>query len=198
MAPNRLCCQRYGPGDTITCYISLPSQAEGAEGEVGEQQGACPPLRTLCSAHVSPFAYNPGTIHPAGLLANVQPLKSGEEPPPRCKGSSISFAKNGKCLGEAFVELAEGNYFPTISLYMGATATFNFGPDFEHAHPVELEGKLAHPALLSSCCDKTYTALCVCCGRLLADVKPGSSPSVSSSRTHQRRLRARAGRRGSD
>lgn len=66
------------------------------------------------------------------------------EPQP-LQSSFIAFTKNGKLQGVAFQDILEGTYYPAASLYTlpgqveGATATFNFGPDFKHAPPV-LEG----------------------------------------------------------
>ena len=45
-------------------------------------------------------------------------------------GSRLYFFKNGILQGEAFSNLLEGFYYATVSLYMGAKATANFGPEF--------------------------------------------------------------------
>ncbi|KAJ3301581.1 Set1/Ash2 histone methyltransferase complex subunit ASH2 [Kappamyces sp. JEL0829] len=44
--------------------------------------------------------------------------------------SYIEFFKNGYSLGQAFTNLNMGKYHPAISLFNGASATVNFGPDF--------------------------------------------------------------------
>ena len=53
-------------------------------------------------------------------------------------GSEIRYYKNGKPLGLAFKDLYEGKYHPAISLYNGATATVNFGPNFEFQPPKDV------------------------------------------------------------
>jgi len=50
-------------------------------------------------------------------------------------GSKIIYYKNGKCLNESAINLYEGKYFPTVSLYKNCTLSLNFGPDFKHAPP---------------------------------------------------------------
>lgn len=40
--------------------------------------------------------------------------------------------KNGESQGVMFSDVYEGEYFPTASLYYGATVTMNFGPDFKY------------------------------------------------------------------
>jgi hypothetical protein len=43
-------------------------------------------------------------------------------------GARISFFKNGVNQGVAFAPLLRGQYFPAVSLFMGARITVNFGP----------------------------------------------------------------------
>lgn len=47
-------------------------------------------------------------------------------------GSKIVFFKNGVSQGVAFTDIFKGTYFPAIALYMGASVTVNFGPDFKY------------------------------------------------------------------
>ena len=46
-------------------------------------------------------------------------------------GSEIIFFKNGISQGVAFTDIEEGNYYPAVSLFMGAQCDLNFGPDFK-------------------------------------------------------------------
>lgn len=50
-------------------------------------------------------------------------------------GSKIIYYKNGKCLNESAVDLYEGKYFPTVSIYKNCTLSLNFGPDFKYPPP---------------------------------------------------------------
>jgi hypothetical protein len=54
---------------------------------------------------------------------------------------SLSFWKNGEPQGVAFADIPASEatvYFPAVALYMGASVSFNFGPEF--AHPAAAEG----------------------------------------------------------
>ncbi|KAL1122272.1 hypothetical protein AAG570_003677 [Ranatra chinensis] len=55
-------------------------------------------------------------------------------------GSKIMFFKNGKCQGDAFVDIYGGAYYPAISLHKNATVSINFGPKFKFP-PSEAEFK---------------------------------------------------------
>ncbi|GAB65131.1 hypothetical protein PCYB_051490 [Plasmodium cynomolgi strain B] len=57
--------------------------------------------------------------------------------PPMLKknyGSSIFFSLNGQIKKNAFVDIYEGFYHPSVSLYMGASAKINLGPHFAYNH----------------------------------------------------------------
>ena len=46
-------------------------------------------------------------------------------------GSKIIFYKNGVSQGEAFLDIYNGAYYPSISVYKSATISVNFGPNFK-------------------------------------------------------------------
>jgi len=48
------------------------------------------------------------------------------------EASKITFFKNGKCCGEAFTDIYNGTYYPSVSLYRNITVSVNFGPKFKH------------------------------------------------------------------
>ncbi|CAK1546248.1 unnamed protein product [Leptosia nina] len=54
-------------------------------------------------------------------LNNLKPLT----------GSRILFFKNGECQGEAFVDVYQGCYYPSVSLHKNCTVSVNFGPNFK-------------------------------------------------------------------
>ncbi|EUD67089.1 hypothetical protein C922_02673 [Plasmodium inui San Antonio 1] len=57
--------------------------------------------------------------------------------PPMLKknyGSSIFFSLNGQIKKNAFVDIYEGFYHPSVSLYMGASGKINLGPHFAYNH----------------------------------------------------------------
>lgn len=47
--------------------------------------------------------------------------------------SRIVFFRNGEPQGDAFVDIFQGAYAPTLSLFRGATVSVNFGPNFKLA-----------------------------------------------------------------
>ncbi|XP_045519047.1 set1/Ash2 histone methyltransferase complex subunit ASH2 isoform X1 [Pieris brassicae] len=46
-------------------------------------------------------------------------------------GSRIFFFKNGECQGEAFADVYQGCYYPSVSLHKNCTVSVNFGPNFK-------------------------------------------------------------------
>ncbi|KAJ8683163.1 hypothetical protein QAD02_018955 [Eretmocerus hayati] len=47
-------------------------------------------------------------------------------------GSKIIYFKNGVIQGEAFVDIYNGAYYPSLSIHKSATVSVNFGPHFKH------------------------------------------------------------------
>eukprot|EP01080_Neovahlkampfia_damariscottae_P003596 gene3596-6331_t len=89
----------FGVGDVIGCYLYIPRK------EILE-----------CKETYDEF------IHDGKKHIYVKK----EEPEVISKDSFISFYLNGKPQGIAFHDIFYGKYYPSISLYMGAKATFNF------------------------------------------------------------------------
>lgn len=54
---------------------------------------------------------------------------------PTRPSSSVEFFLNGMALGVAFSNLRHVTWYPAVSLYNGAVATVNFGPDFAYSMP---------------------------------------------------------------
>lgn len=52
-------------------------------------------------------------------------------------GSKILCFKNGECQGVAFVNLHDGAYYPTLSLYKSVTVSVNFGPNFKNPPSID-------------------------------------------------------------
>lgn len=61
---------------------------------------------------------------------NIQESLNNLRPLP---GSKIYFFKNGECQGQAFFDIYEGCYYPTVSLHKNVTVSVNFGPNFKYA-----------------------------------------------------------------
>ncbi|XP_048479107.1 set1/Ash2 histone methyltransferase complex subunit ASH2 isoform X3 [Plutella xylostella] len=104
----------YGEGDTLGFLIVLPAAAAAA-------------------------AYLPNTYKDRPLVKfkshlyyedkdNIQESLNNLKPLP---GSKIYFFKNGECQGEAFADIYEGCYYPSVSLHKNITVSVNFGPNFK-------------------------------------------------------------------
>ncbi|SPJ09982.1 SPRY domain, putative [Plasmodium sp. DRC-Itaito] len=50
------------------------------------------------------------------------------------EGSTIFFSLNGQIKKTSFMDIYEGFYHPSVSLYMGASAKINLGPNFTYNH----------------------------------------------------------------
>jgi hypothetical protein len=115
---NRSISEHYGssfsPGDVIGCLIHLPADADPVTGPAAQVEALVPGMALAAEGLRAADTAAAGSVH--GLL----------------RGSYVSFFKNGECQGTAFTDLPRGTYFPTLSLYMHARATANFGPDFEY------------------------------------------------------------------
>ncbi|KAH9643237.1 hypothetical protein HF086_012899 [Spodoptera exigua] len=109
----------YGEGDTLGFLIVLPESAT--------------------------TKYTPNTYKDRPLVKfkshlyyedkdNIQESLNNLKPLP---GSKIYYFKNGECQGEAFIDIYEGCYYPTVSLHKNVTVSVNFGPNFKHAPPSE-------------------------------------------------------------
>jgi len=91
----------YGPKDVIGCFIRLRDDQPESE------------LKDLTPLQIQ---FREQAKHAAML-----PLPGGK----------IVFFKNGVSQGVAFTDIFKGTYFPAIALYMGASVSVNFGPDFK-------------------------------------------------------------------
>ncbi|XP_072939458.1 set1/Ash2 histone methyltransferase complex subunit ASH2 isoform X2 [Epargyreus clarus] len=104
----------YGEGDTLGFLIVLPESAS--------------------------TKYTPNTYKDRPLVKfkshlyyedkdNIQESLNNLKPLP---GSKIFFFKNGECQGEAFVDIYQGCYYPSVSLHKNITVSVNFGPNFKY------------------------------------------------------------------
>ena len=107
---NRMICYPYvAQGDVIGAYIHIPERTEPRPDPVEKRE-------SYTDDNGNNFCLV--TYDIAEEIAN---------------GSYIAFYKNGKSQGSAFTNLVRSRYFPAISLYMGASVTCNFGPNFKYA-----------------------------------------------------------------
>jgi len=101
----------YGQGDILGCLIQLP-----------DKQISLPP--TFKDKPLIKFKSHLYYEEKDGLADNLKSLKV-------CKGSKITFFKNGKSLGTAFDDIYSGEYYPGIGLFKNAHVKLNFGPKFK-------------------------------------------------------------------
>ncbi|EGT41366.1 hypothetical protein CAEBREN_04175 [Caenorhabditis brenneri] len=113
----------FKKGDVLGCLIHLPVDK-----------------KTLVPPNQSSESYLP-PHHKNSLLINyksnnffevheeyAQIAKNLREAP----GSYIEFFHNGKSCGKAYENIYEGYYFPAVSIFHGATVTYNFGPKLKN------------------------------------------------------------------
>lgn len=75
-------------------------------------------------------------------------------------GSKVFYFKNGECQGEAFLDLYEGCYYPTVSLHKNVTVSVNFGPNFKYPPTVsELKCRAMSEKAEESICEQTIADL---------------------------------------
>ena len=102
----------YGPGDVIGLLLELPERR-----------------RPLCeNRRVRTVIVVKGTLY-------FEEHSKRPEKLPVSTGSKMTFFKNGVSQGVAFRDLYQGDYFPAVSLYRGGHVTVNFGPNFKHPPP---------------------------------------------------------------
>lgn len=108
----------FGEGDVLGLFLHMPEGGKTLEARKNEL-----------------------VRHKGALYHEVPP---GQDPAP-LPGSVVAFTRNGVLQGEAFRDIPEGTYYPTVSLFTlqrqkeGAKVAFNFGPEFKFPPPV-LEG----------------------------------------------------------
>jgi Set1/Ash2 histone methyltransferase complex subunit ASH2 len=109
----------FGEGDVIGMFLHLPPGGR-------------------------PLEHPPGSdlVRYKGALWREQPR---DEAPAPLAGAVVAFSVNGQPQGVAFRDVAEGTYYPMLSLFTlpeqgeGATLSLNPGPAFKHA-PLAVEG----------------------------------------------------------
>lgn len=102
------CMDAFSKGDVIGCYMNLKKQTN---------YNFDPRLDKKLYEYIQ-----------NGILCDPQ------NPPELTKseGSLIFFSLNGEIQENAFVDIYDGFYHPSVSLYMGASARINLGPNFKY------------------------------------------------------------------
>lgn len=101
----------YGPGDVIGCLLTMGD----------------PPAARRERQRIS--------------LKGVEYIVEEERQRVVSTGSSVSFFKNGVSQGVAFEGVWAEVYYPAASLYKAATVEFNFGPNFKHPPPADVDAR---------------------------------------------------------
>ncbi|XP_047022247.1 set1/Ash2 histone methyltransferase complex subunit ASH2 isoform X1 [Helicoverpa zea] len=131
----------YGEGDTLGFLVVLPESAT--------------------------TKYTPNTYKDRPLVKfkshlyyedkdNIQESLNNLKPLP---GSKIYFFKNGECQGEAFVDIYEGCYYPTVSLHKNITVSVNFGPNFKYPPSAEYKYRPMSEKAEEAICEQTMADL---------------------------------------
>ncbi|CAG5041371.1 unnamed protein product [Parnassius apollo] len=74
-------------------------------------------------------------------------------------GSRILFFKNGECQGEAFTDIYQGCYYPTVSLHKNITVSVNFGPNFKFSPSAEYNYRPMSEKAEEAICEQTMADL---------------------------------------
>ena len=112
----------YGPGDVIGCMLRM-----GSPGAILRER-----------QRIS--------------IKGVEYIVEEERERTVSAGSAISYYKNGVPQGVAFADVWAEMYFPAVSLYKAACATFNFGPTFA-CPPTDVSDFLPMSSLASARAD---------------------------------------------
>ncbi|ETW49687.1 hypothetical protein PFMALIP_02220 [Plasmodium falciparum MaliPS096_E11] len=104
------CMEPFNVGDVIGCYLNLKNK---------NSYNFDPRLDKKLYEHLQ-----------NGILCDPKnpPLLKKNE------GSTIFFSLNGQIKKTSFMDIYEGFYHPSVSLYMGASAKINLGPNFTYNH----------------------------------------------------------------
>ncbi|SOV13810.1 SPRY domain, putative [Plasmodium sp. gorilla clade G2] len=104
------CMEPFNVGDIIGCYLNLKNK---------NSYNFDPRLDKKLYEHLQ-----------NGILCDPKnpPLLKKNE------GSTIFFSLNGQIKKTSFMDIYEGFYHPSVSLYMGASAKINLGPNFTYNH----------------------------------------------------------------
>lgn len=120
------CMDAFSKGDVIGCYMNLKKQTN---------YNFDPRLDKKLYEYIQ-----------NGILCDPQ------NPPELTKseGSLIFFSLNGEIQENAFIDIYDGFYHPSVSLYMGASARINLGPNFKYNYLKDyLPCMYMHPPIVS-------------------------------------------------
>ncbi|XP_037296593.1 set1/Ash2 histone methyltransferase complex subunit ASH2 isoform X4 [Manduca sexta] len=131
----------YGEGDTLGFLVVLPNSVN--------------------------TKYTPNTYKDRPLVKfkshlyyedkdNIQESLSNLKPLPNSK---MYFFKNGECQGEAFVDIYQGCYYPTVSLHKNVTVSVNFGPNFKYPPAIEYQYRPMSEKAEEAICEQTMADL---------------------------------------
>jgi hypothetical protein len=135
-----------GPGDVIGFYIYLPPKESVNKDMANESKDDIKMNDLTTSVAVAGVSVSNNVSddnnNTNGLVENASTSSEKKESPlTKRLGSRIQFFKNGVNQGDAFVDINDGTYYAAASFYMGAGATFNFGPLFKYPPPKELNAR---------------------------------------------------------
>ncbi|XP_045534808.1 set1/Ash2 histone methyltransferase complex subunit ASH2 isoform X1 [Papilio machaon] len=131
----------YGEGDTLGFLVVLPDSAAIRHTPNTYKD------RPLVKFKSHLYYEDKDNIQES--LNNLKPLS----------GSRILFFKNGECQGEAFTDIYQGCYYPTVSLHKNITVSVNFGPNFKFPPATEYNYRPMSEKAEEAICEQTMADL---------------------------------------
>lgn len=116
----------YGEGDTVGFLIVLPQPAAGAS----HLQYMPVAFKDKPLVKFKSHLYYEDKDRVTEALKALRPLPQ----------SRIVFFKNGVEQGEAYTDINQGAYYPSVSIFRSATVSLNFGPTFKQVGVEEKYG----------------------------------------------------------
>ncbi|VDN05610.1 unnamed protein product [Thelazia callipaeda] len=127
----------FKEGDVLGCLISLPECPADVTYNFKSVDDLPPSSTYLPSSYKNlpliNFKHNYFYEEKDDVCAILKNLRS-------VPGSWIEFYRNGESCGKAFQDIYAGFYYPSVSLFQGATVRCNFGPIFRYSVPSGARG----------------------------------------------------------
>ncbi|GBP93538.1 hypothetical protein EVAR_29556_1 [Eumeta japonica] len=157
----------YGEGDTLGFLVQLPEAANlkytpntyKDRRKPYEMLGQTRAFTRRCGERRCVSGRIVLLIIALGLVLDKDNIQESLNSLKPLAGSKIYFFKNGECQGEAFMDIYQGCYYPTLSLHKNITISVNFGPNFKFPPPKEFTYRPMSEKAEEAICEQTMADL---------------------------------------